>query len=100
MSKAYLGAFVAIASIAVGAVDYVNQAKAAGSSPGQFGLGGYVYSISGRFAGPKVMITETTTREQLLAMAPRDLLPEPSAGWSRRDWDATSASDVPEAGTA
>ena len=34
MSKAFLGGFVLVAAIAVGAVDYVNQARRAGSKPG------------------------------------------------------------------
>ena len=59
MSKAYLGAFIAIATIAVGAVDYINQAKAAGSAPGRFGMGDYVASVSGRFYGQRQAITAT-----------------------------------------
>ncbi len=86
MSKAYLGAFVAIAAIAVGAVDYINQAKAAGSAPGRFGVGDYVSSISGRFIDQKAAIAAATERQELRAMAPRDLLPEPPEGWSRHAW--------------
>ncbi len=59
MSKAYLGAFIAIATIAVGAVDYINQAKAAGSAPGRFGMSDYVASVSGRFSGQRQAITGT-----------------------------------------
>lgn len=91
MSKAYLGAFVAIAAIAVGAVDYINQAKAAGSTPGRFGIGAYGATISGRFIGQKQVMAAAAERQELLAMTPRDLLPEPPEGWSRHDWDDATA---------
>lgn len=51
MQKALLAAFIAIALLAVGAVDYINQAKAHGTAPGRLGIAAYMASISGRFAG-------------------------------------------------
>lgn len=51
MSRAYLGGFVVIAAIAVGAVDYINQSRHAGAAPGAFGASDYVSTISGRFMG-------------------------------------------------
>jgi hypothetical protein len=91
MSKAYLGAFVAIAAVAVGAVDYINQAKAAGTAPGRLGVGDYVASISDRFVSQKAAITSATERQTLQAMARRDLLPEPPEGWTRHEWDDATA---------
>lgn len=94
MSKAYLGAFVAIAAIAVGAVDYINQAKAAGSAPGRFGIGAYAASISDRVIGQRQVTVVVAERQELPATTPRDLLPEPPAGWPRHDRDAATADHV------
>ncbi len=91
MSKAYLGAFIAIATLAVGAVDYLNQAKTAGSAPGKFGVGDYVGSISERFVGQKQAVMAAAERQSLISSDPRDLLPEAPEGWTRHDWDAKSA---------
>jgi len=91
MSKAYLGAFVAIAIAAVGAVDYVNQAKTAGSKPGQFGVGDYIATISGRFIEQRQAMADAAARRDLLAQDPRDLLPAAPEGWTRHDWDEASA---------
>ncbi len=91
MSKAYLGAFVAIATLAVGAVDYINQAKAAGSAPGRFGIGAYAATIPGRLTSQRQVMAAIAERQELLATTPRDLLPEPPEGWSRHDWDDATA---------
>ena len=91
MSKAYLGAFVAIAIAAVGAVDYINQAKTAGSKPGQFGVGDYIGTISGRFIEQRQAMADAAARQDLLAQDPRDLLPDAPEGWTRHDWDEASA---------
>lgn len=90
MSKAYLAAFAVIAAAAVGGVDYVNQSKAAGVKPGQLAIRSYVATISGRFLHQKQAMAAAAERQALLAKAPRDLLPEPPDGWSRRDWDEGS----------
>lgn len=66
MSKAYLGAFVVVAVLAVGAADYINQAKMAGSRPGAFSAGDYAASVSGRLAGRPA----GTAAETLAAAAP------------------------------
>jgi hypothetical protein len=91
MSKAYLGAFVAIAITAVGAVDYINQAKTAGSKPGQFGVGDYIGTISGRFIEQRQAMADAAARRDLLALDSRDFLPEAPEGWTRHDWDEASA---------
>lgn len=51
MSKVFLGGFVVISSVAVGAVDYVNQARRAGSAPGAFAAAAYFGTVSGRITG-------------------------------------------------
>jgi hypothetical protein len=86
MSKAYLGAFVAIASVAVGAVDYINQAKAAGSAPGSFAVGAYVGTITGRFADQQTSLQAERVRDELLALPSKTFLPDAPDGWTRGDW--------------
>ncbi len=88
MSKAFLSAFVMIAGVAVAGVDYVNQAKVAGQTPGAFGIGDYVGTIPGRFASQQQETAVAKARSALLAMDMRDHLPEAPEGWTRRDWDA------------
>lgn len=88
MSKVFLGAFVAVAGIAVGAVDYVNQARRAESTPGAFGVTDYLNTISGRFGDHQAALAAETERNRLSAMDPRDHLPEAPEGWTRTDWDA------------
>lgn len=51
MSKLFLSAFVLIAGVAVAGVDYVNQARIAGPSPGAFGIADYAGTISARIGG-------------------------------------------------
>lgn len=51
MSKAHLGGFVAIAILATAGVDYVNQARQAGSPAGGLTAAGYAASITDRIAG-------------------------------------------------
>lgn len=51
MSRIFLGGFVLIASVAVGAVDYINQARRAGVAPGAFAASDYIATIAGRATG-------------------------------------------------
>jgi hypothetical protein len=51
MSKLHLGGFMVAAAVAAGGVDYVSQARHAGSAPGAFGASAYVATISERFLG-------------------------------------------------
>lgn len=88
MSKVFLGAFVAIAGIAVGAVDYVNQARRAEGTPGAFGATDYLKTITGRFGDHQAALATETERNRLRGMDPRDHLPEAPEGWTRTDWDA------------
>ena len=94
MSKAYLGAFVAIAIAAVGAVDYINQAKAAGSKPGQFGVGDYAGTISGRFIDQQASLSAKRTRNDLLSQPTKIFMPEAPEGWTRSDWTEAAAAQL------
>lgn len=51
MSRLFLAGFVLVSAAAAGAVDYVNQARRAGSQPGAFALTSYLDTLSGRFTG-------------------------------------------------
>lgn len=87
MSRAFLGGFVVIAAVAVGGVDYVNQARRAGSAPAAFGMSSYLHTITGRFGDQQAALAAERTRNALLSEAPRSFLPEPPEGWTRSDWD-------------
>lgn len=87
MSRAYLGAFAAIAVIAVGGVDYVNQSRRADSTIGGFGVSAYLTSISGRFWDQQASLAAEKERNRLRAMDPRDHLPAAPDGWTRAGWD-------------
>ena len=87
MSRAYLGAFAAIAVVATGGVDYVNQARRAESTIGGFGASAYLASISGRFWDQQAALATEKERNRLRAMEPRDHLPPAPEGWTRAGWD-------------
>ncbi|MEZ5777892.1 MAG: hypothetical protein R3E44_05975 [Paracoccaceae bacterium] len=90
MSKTYLVGFVVVTGLAAGAVDYVNQARRAGSTPGTYAVSDYAGSISTRFTETRDAAAAETQRRALRAMAIRDLLPDAPEGWTRRDWDAAA----------
>lgn len=85
MSSGYLAAFVAVAAVAVAGVDYVNQARRAGSAPGAFAAADYVASVQARLGMAREAAEAAQRRAELDRMAPRDLLPGPPEGWTRRD---------------
>lgn len=51
MSAVHLGGFALVATIAAGAVDYVNQARHADPARGAFGPSAYVATIGARIRG-------------------------------------------------
>lgn len=89
MPRALLISFGCIATMAFGAVDYINQARQAGSKPGAFSVSEYTATIPGRFTDMKAEQYAEVERRELRRQPIRNLLPEPPEGWSRRDWDAT-----------
>lgn len=91
MSKFYLAAFVVVMGGAVAGVDYVGQARKAGSTPGAFAVSDYIDTVASRFGAQKRGIEAATERRTLLAGAIRDNLPEAPEGWTRRDWDPAAA---------
>ncbi len=102
MSRAYLGGFVVIAAIAVGAADYINQARRAGSAPGAFGASDYVSTISGRTLGRQTALAAESARGGPPAPEPGNVLPdEPEGGTGRGQGEAAEAVvEAHEAGTA
>jgi len=86
MSKGYIVAFAAIAGIAVLSVDYVNQARRAGSAIAGFGPTAYLGSIGNRYGDYRADLEDEALRRSLLAQDRRALLPEPPEGWTRHAW--------------
>ncbi|MCY1128003.1 hypothetical protein OU426_14155 [Frigidibacter sp. RF13] len=86
MSKGFLVAFVCLAGAGTVSVDYVNQAKRAGSSPGAFGADAYMTSISARYFDYRRTIEDDAKRSALLQQKRRELLPEAPEGWARHVW--------------
>lgn len=95
MSKVFLGGFVVIAAVAVAAVDYVNQARRAGSAPGAFAVAAYVGTVSGR-------ITGTPARAAAPAAAAATEPPPATAAWDadRLTQEPAGAVAVAEAAAA
>ncbi|WP_347312637.1 hypothetical protein [Defluviimonas sp. SAOS-178_SWC] len=108
MSKAFLAAFAVITAGAAGAVDYINQARVAGSAPGRFAAGAYVATIPARLTGQRQAAETPALRGNLSTTAARDPLPEATEGGTRGEFDpgeikedpALTALDVPLAGIA
>ena len=69
MSRLFLGGFVLISAAAAGAVDYVNQARRAGSAPGAFAVSAYLDTVSGRIAGRPTPAAEGGTAAAAAAPA-------------------------------
>lgn len=86
MSKGFLLAFVAVAGVAAGAVDYVNQTRRAGLPLGQMSPGSYVATISGRFLDSRAQVAAAAEHAALLAQPMTSHLPPAPEGWVRRDW--------------
>lgn len=91
MSRAYLGAFVAVAIVATGAVDYVNQARRAGLAPGTLSPGDYIRTIPARFGDMKAAQAADQARRELRSVTIREHLPDAPDGWTRRDWGTKDA---------
>lgn len=86
MSKGFLVAFVCLVGAGTMGVDYVNQSKRAGSTPGAFGAQAYMTSISARYFDYRRTIEDDAKRSALLQQKRRELLPEAPDGWVRHIW--------------
>ncbi len=84
MTKLFF-AFLVICLIAVAGVDYANQTRQAKLGLGEMSAGTYFSTITGRIDAVRQARAMAAERTALLEMAPRDLLPAPPAGWTRRD---------------
>jgi hypothetical protein len=99
MSRAYLGGFVVIAAVAVGAADYINQSRRAGTAPGAFGASDYVATISGRVLGRQTAPAAAPARGGPPAPEPGSVLPEEPEGGTGRGGGAEAVVDAAESGT-
>lgn len=84
MTKTFF-AFLVICLIAVAGVDYANQTRHAGQSLGQMSASAYLDTITGRIDEVRQARAAAAERASLLALDPRELLPEAPAGWIRRN---------------
>ena len=83
MLNAYSLGFIGVATVALFGVDYIVQSKSAGAAPGEYSIGQYVDSITGRFAAAQAE-KEKAERQAELAKVH---LPEAPEGWERREWE-------------
>jgi hypothetical protein len=82
MINGYFVGFLCIAGVAIGGVDYVTQAKAAGKAPGSYSVGSYLESIPARFAADR----EAKDLARRQAEPAKTHLPSAPEGWQRRAW--------------
>lgn len=75
--------FGVIALTAVGAVDYTNQASAAGQAPGQFSLGAYIASYGARFGA----VRDARALAERQSVSAKTHLPDAPEGWERRAFE-------------
>ena len=81
--------FGAVALVAVGAVDYANQANAAGKAPGHFSAGAYFGTYGARINGvreARANAAAAKVQATLRKAGARPYLPDAPAGWARRTW--------------
>ncbi len=81
--------FGAVALTALGAVDYANQASAAGQAPGTYTASAYFASYGGRMTAmreARAAAAEAKDREARRSTGARPYLPDAPEGWSRRAW--------------
>jgi hypothetical protein len=81
--------FGAVALTAVGAIDYVNQAGAAGETPGRFGPGVYFATYSARVEAvreARAVAADAKGFDQRRKAGARASLPDAPDGWARRAW--------------
>ncbi len=81
--------FGAVALTAVGAIDYANQARAAGHAPGTFTASAYFATYAGRIDGvrdARAGAAEDKVRAARRSTGARPYLPPPPDGWTRRAW--------------
>ncbi len=81
--------FGAVALTAVGAIDYANQASAAGEGPGGFSAGAYFATYGARVNGVREARVDAAAAKAQAALrkaGARPYLPDAPAGWTRRAW--------------
>jgi hypothetical protein len=93
--------FGAVAVAALGAIDYANQANAAGEAPGSYSAAAYFATYIARVASVRAardQTAETSARDERREAGARIYLPDAPAGWTRRAWTEgdNSALQMPE----
>ncbi|MFD0858236.1 hypothetical protein [Roseovarius aquimarinus] len=81
--------FGAVALTAVGAVDYLNQASAAGRAPGSFSVAQYIASYGARADAMREARADAAAdaeRDERRTRGARTYLPDAPEGWTRRAW--------------
>ena len=81
--------FGAVALIATGAIDYVNQAGKAGAAPGEFSASAYLDTFGARLGDVQMARAEAAAeadRDARRSEGARVFLPEAPGGWTRRGW--------------
>lgn len=89
MFNAYTAGFVCVAVTAAVGVDFVTQARQAGSGPTDFALSAYADSVTSRVSGTLGAIDKTRRQSR----DAREHLPESVAGWERRKWVRDASGD-------
>ncbi|WP_324754631.1 hypothetical protein [Roseovarius sp. Pro17] len=85
----YAIGFGAVALTALGAIDYANQASAAGESPGRFSAGAYFSTFGARVDGVREARADAAAnkeRDLHRRAGARAYLPDAPEGWIRRAW--------------
>lgn len=85
----YAIGFGAVALTALGAIDYANQASAAGETPGRFSASAYFSTFGARVDGVRQARADAAAdkeRDQQRSAGARAYLPDAPEGWTRRAW--------------
>ena len=86
MFKSPFPYFAVIAVLAVGGVDYFNQAKKAGPDIGAYSFGAYTDSIKSRIADMRSARDAARDKAERQAALAKLHLPQAPEGWERREW--------------
>ena len=89
MMKLHVVGFVLVVGLVVAGADYSRQAKKAGLSIGQLGVGGYIDTFSDRIDATKeaaALRKEASALRERQKQLAKTHLPEAPEGWIRREW--------------
>ena len=95
--KLHVVGFVLVVGLVVGGADYAMQARKAGLSIGQLGVGGYIDTFSDRFAASKeaaALRKEASALRERQKQLAKMHLPQAPEGWIRREWSEGDNSQI------